>query len=166
MDAPDLGIDVPEITHFALVVRDLYATMDGYANTLGMDTWTVKRFEPPHLTHRTYRGEPAEFTMRIGKASVGDVAFELIEPLSGESYYTEQLDERGEGLNHIACFAFDSPEDVVETLTSAGYPVVQSGSFMGGNFWYVDTTPALGTAFEVTRSSDAEYDGTEVYEAG
>ena len=33
----------------------------------------------------------------------GPVVFELLQPLEGPSIYKEWLEERGEGLHHVAC---------------------------------------------------------------
>ncbi|MFH5801537.1 VOC family protein [Haladaptatus sp. CMAA 1911] len=56
---------------------------------------------------------------------------ELIEPPKGESLYTEHLAGHGEGFHHIACFAFDDTEAVIEEFVDAGMGGIQSGDFNG-----------------------------------
>ncbi|MFC6938964.1 VOC family protein [Salinirubellus sp. GCM10025818] len=78
------------------------------------------------------------------------VNVELIEPLEGESTYTEHLDSGGSGIHHVGCFAYDDPRAVVETYEAAGIPVIQSGRFEGLEFWYLDMTEELdGLMLEV-----------------
>jgi hypothetical protein len=78
------------------------------------------------------------------------VNVELIEPLAGESTYTEHLDSGGSGIHHVGCFAYDDPRGVVETYEAVGIPVVQSGRFEGLEFWYLDMTEELdGLILEV-----------------
>jgi len=51
--------------------------------------------------------------MRVAFAKIGDVEWELIQPLDDKSIYAEFLEKHGEGLHHVA---FDV-ENFHETLT-------------------------------------------------
>lgn len=155
-DIPQLDVEVPEITQVAFVVEDLEDGMDRFSNLLGIGPWDVYRFEPPALTDRTFRGESHEYSMRLALADVGETMLELIEPLEGPSIYTEHLAEHGEGLHHVACFAFEDPHAVIESFEDAGMPVIQSGNFDGVEYWYFDTADELnGTIFETAANLEA-----------
>ena len=155
-DIPQLDVEIPEITQVAFVVEDLEDGMDRFSNVLGVGPWDVYRFEPPALTDRTFRGESHEYSMRLALATVGETMLELIEPLEGPSIYTEHLDEHGEGLHHVACFAFEDPEAVIDAFEDAGMPVIQSGNFDGVEYWYFDTADELnGTIFETAANLEA-----------
>ena len=81
---------------------------------------------------------------------VPGVNVELIEPLDGESTYTEHLDRGGTGIHHIGCFAYDDPRGAVHMYENAGIPVIQSGTFEGLEFWYLDMTEQLnGVILEI-----------------
>ena len=160
-DIPRLDIEIPEITQIAFVVEDLNDGMDRFGALLGVEPWEIYRFEPPCLTDRTYRGEPHEYSMALALTDVAGTMVELIEPLEGESIYTEHLDEHGEGLHHVACFAFDDLDAVIDEFESAGMGVVQSGTFGpegtdgGVEFFYFDTAAELnGVIFETARYLD------------
>ena len=151
---PGLGLEVPEISQVAVVVEDLDDGMSRFDGMLGAGPFDVYRFEPPRLTETTYRGEPHDYSMALGLADIGGTMLELIEPLTGESIYTDHLDAHGEGLHHVACFAFDDPKAVVEQFEDAGYPVLQSGNFAGTEYWYFDTADALnGVIFETAANT-------------
>jgi len=155
-DIPQLDIEIPEITQVAFVVEDLEDGMDRFSNILGVGPWDVYRFEPPALTDRTFRGESHEYSMRLALADVGETMLELIEPLEGPSIYTEHLEEHGEGLHHVACFAFEDPHAVIDAFEDAGMPVIQSGNFDGVEYWYFDTADELnGTIFETAANLEA-----------
>lgn len=159
MDIPDLDIDLPGVDQVAIVVEELKDGMDRYRAILGVEPWTVYRFEPPDLTDTTYRGEEVTYGMLLALGFAGDVMVELIEPTIEPNLYRDHLDAHGEGLHHIAYFGWDEAEtyDVIEQFESAGMPVIQSGNFVGTEYWYFDTTDALnGVIFEtaVRRSVD------------
>jgi hypothetical protein len=77
------------------------------------------------------------------------VMVELIEPLEGQSTYTDRF-AHGDGIHHVGCYAFEEPRSVVEAYEAAGVEVVQHGRFEGVEFWYLDTTERLdGLLLEV-----------------
>ena len=153
---PVLGIEIPEITQIAFVVEDIDDGMDRFGGLLGLGPWEVYRFEPPTLTETTFRGEPHDYSMVLALTFAGDTMIELIEPLEGPSIYTEHLDEHGEGLHHVACFAFEDTEAVVEKFEEAGMPVLQSGVYGEVPYWYFDTQEQLnGVIFETATNLEA-----------
>lgn len=163
-EIPSLDVEIPEISQVAFVVEDLEDGMDRFGAVLGVSPWQIYRFEPPRLTDTTYRGEPHDYSMALALADVGGVMLELIEPLEGQSIYTDHLDEHGEGLHHVACFAFDDPEGVVAAFEDAGMPVLQSGDFAGVQYWYFDTQEQLnGVIFETAGNVDALPEPDRVY---
>jgi len=158
---PQLDVAIPEVSQVAFVVEDLDDGMDRFGGLLGVGPWEVYRFEPPRLTDRTYRGEDHDYSMALGLADLAGTMIELIEPLEGESIYTEHLESHGEGLHHVACFAFDDVDAVIEEFEAAGMGVLQSGTFgpadtnEGVEYFYFDTAAELnGVIFETARCLD------------
>ena len=66
------------------------------------------------------RGVPADFVAHISLAYVGNLQLELIQPVRGESIYTEFLAAQGPGLHH-ACWEVDDLDAAL-----AGMEPVQS----------------------------------------
>ncbi|WP_101295674.1 VOC family protein [Halegenticoccus soli] len=165
-EIPALDVEIPEISQIAFVVEEIEDGMDRFGSVLGVDTWQLYRFEPPTLTDTTYRGEPHDYSMVLALTEVGGTMLELIEPLEGESIYTEHLEEHGEGLHHVACFAFDDPEAVIEEFEDAGMPVLQSGVYADVPYWYFDTQEQLnGVIFETADNVDAIPEPDDTYTA-
>jgi hypothetical protein len=155
---PDVTFGISQI---GLVCRDLTSAMAGYARLLGWGPWTVYRLEPPLLHDTIFPGRPAEFTMLAALTQVGDVQYELLQPLEGESAYTEHLTTCGEGLHHIAIDAPDS-DDLRERL---GRPDVLMSGRIGAatRFVYLDARPSLNVILETGAGDAAELLAAYVY---
>lgn len=89
--------------------------------------------------HCTYRGRPADFVVHVALGYSGGMQLELIQPVRGDSLYTES----GPGLHHVAHEPADFrvPDDSV-----------QHGSFpgVGMEFAYVPGGP-LGSWVELMK---------------
>lgn len=158
-EIPELSVELPEIDQVAIVVEDLDDGMARFRAVLGVEPWTVFRFEPPELTDTTYRGEEAEYGMVLAIGYAGDTMIELIEPTIDPNVYRDHLDEYGEGLHHVAYFGWDEEEAmaVIEEFEAAGMPVIQSGHYEGTDFWYFDSQEELnGLMFEIGVRRDVE----------
>lgn len=141
-----------KVGQVAVVVRDLQKSLEQYWTGLGIGPWRVFTFAPPQVKELTLRGQPADFAFRAAFASVGDIIWELIEPVRGESLYTEFLREHGEGLHHVGVYV-PSLDEALVTASEAGYAVIQSGRGYGrdgdGGFAYLGTEDVISTIVEV-----------------
>jgi catechol 2,3-dioxygenase-like lactoylglutathione lyase family enzyme len=129
------------ITQTAWVVADIGKTEAHLSALAGVRHWTRLndiRFGPESCT---YRGAPADFTAHISMAYVGDMQLELIEPVSGDSIYSEFIERSGGGLHHV-CWEVDDLEAALARATTAGLSCVQRGDMAGGavRFAYLDGT--------------------------
>ncbi|OPX05080.1 VOC family protein [Mycobacterium sp. AT1] len=137
----------------AWVTRDLGATEVALTNLLGAKKWV--RMPDVHFGPDTcsYRGQPADFVAHVSLSYAGDTQLELIEPVRGESIYSEFLDGSGPGLHHVAIEAA-SPERFDEMLGDAerdGASVVCRGVMPGGmRFAYLSAAQAGVPYLEVT----------------
>jgi methylmalonyl-CoA/ethylmalonyl-CoA epimerase len=140
-----------KISQIAVVVHDLQKTMEQYVNLLGWGPWNVYRHEPPHLHHTELAGQPAEYSMLGAETHVGDMGFELLQPLEGKSIYTDWLEKHGEGLHHVAVMLhdFDESAELKKQFAKVGASVMMSGR-LGETveFYYVDTEPSLKIILE------------------
>jgi len=118
--------------HVAVAVRDMEKSIKFY-ETLGIGPF------PPligpsgaALTGKTVRGEPMDYQidLRHAKSGIGDLKFELIEPLEGETPVKEFLDQRGEGIHHLAVGVKDIKAEL-EKLKAKGVPLVDQEPRIG-----------------------------------
>ncbi|TPG33749.1 VOC family protein [Mycolicibacterium hodleri] len=129
----------------AWVTRDLGATEKALTSLMGAKTWVRTpdvHFGPDTCTHR---GRPADFVAHVSLSYSGATQLELIEPVSGESVYTEFLETSGPGLHHVCIDAgdIDAFETMVRDAERNGAPVVSQGVMPGGmRFAYVSSAQA------------------------
>jgi methylmalonyl-CoA/ethylmalonyl-CoA epimerase len=93
-------------------------------------------------------GEPVERSWRLAAAMVGQVMWELIEPLDDKSVYARFLAEKGEGVHHIAV-ATPNFDDAVAAQARRGRKIVLSGTFSGVKVAYLPTDRDLGVVLEI-----------------
>src|SRR6201987_6140379 len=110
------------ISQIAIVVWDLEHGLERYHRALGWGPWNIYRHEAPSLHHTTLGGEAVEYLMVGAEGAGGPVGVELLQPLEGPSIYREWLEQRGEGLHHIACMKHTPEESdaVKQRFTDAG----------------------------------------------
>jgi hypothetical protein len=123
----------------AWVTRDLDATEKALTTLLGAKKWiriAGVHFGPDTCT---YRGRPADFVADISFSYAGDTQLELIAPVTGDSIYTDFLDNVGPGLHHICIEA----DDLERALAERNAEVVQRGVMPGGiEFAYLSADAA------------------------
>jgi hypothetical protein len=138
-----------KVEEICIVTPDLERTACGLMR-LGIGPWKLMEINPANTTEQTYRGRPTPFTIRLGFATVGDIIFELMQPMDDRSIFAEHLRAKGEGLHHVSFSLGGVPWDErIEAFAARGFPVVQSGRWIGGvRFAFFDTATATGMSFE------------------
>ncbi|MCJ7634068.1 VOC family protein [Candidatus Bathyarchaeota archaeon] len=162
MNLDNTKIRVREITQIGLVVKDLMKSLENYWKTLGIGPWRIYTFAPPALREPMIRGKPVPYSMRLAVTEIGQIQYELIEPLEGPSVYKEFLASKGEGLHHIQSRLDDVTSELTE-FKRIGINVLMSGKFRGGEFYYMDTEPILGTIYEIVKSRSTEIPADDIY---
>lgn len=97
------------IDHIGIAVRDLEKTIAFYRETFGVTDW--QRLSLP------------ERHMDIAVCRVGDTLLEFITPTSDQAAFTKFLDEKGEGIHHLA-YAVAELEPALRTLEAKGVRLV------------------------------------------
>ena len=139
-----------ETMQTCVVTRDIYRTMDGFLK-LGIGPWAVYTFDRTTVSDMTFRGQPADYAMKLCLAFCGNMMWEIIQPTKGPSIYTEFLDKHGEGIHHTAFHCGDmSWEARCAEFERRGFKMIQSGVWQGiVPYAYFDTEEATTTAFEL-----------------
>jgi len=135
-----------KVAQIGVIVRDMDKAIE-YYQSLG-----IGPFEPLKTTStdRKAYGKPApEVKNLVRVAQMGQVQFELVQPVSGESVQKEFLESRGEGINHLG-FLVDDLDNEVAKLVEKGFKVTNSVKFIGGGgVAYLDTDKVGGVMFEL-----------------
>jgi Glyoxalase/Bleomycin resistance protein/Dioxygenase superfamily len=117
-----------ETLQVALVVRDLDATMRTYVHEYGIGPWEIYEFNPDTVSDMREDGQPVDRSWRLALSKVGQVQWELIEPLDDESIYARFLAEHGEGVHHVGV-AVPSFEGTLASQDERGNGVVLGGEY-------------------------------------
>ncbi|MEK4116967.1 VOC family protein [Paenibacillus sp. FSL W8-0919] len=148
MDQSILGTNV--ITQIGLLVNDIEATSQVYADFFGVDNpgwfWS-DRFA---IEKTEFRGIPTEARAKLSFFDMGSLQLELIEPDHHPSTWRESLDRNGEGFHHIA-FIVEGMKEKISILQRNQIPVLQHGENAQGEYAYayMDTFPQLKLLIEL-----------------
>jgi hypothetical protein len=161
-----LPFQVTAVNQVGFVVKDIDKAMEAYWR-VGVGPWRIYTYGAPLVKNITYRGRPGNWRFRIALANVGGFSLELIQPLSGESIYSEFLEKHGAGgIQHLG-IVVDNLDLVVEEARRSGYEVIQSGQGHGvrgdGKFAYLSTEDDLLTVYELMELVSERYAPERVY---
>jgi methylmalonyl-CoA/ethylmalonyl-CoA epimerase len=137
------------LIEICVVTEDHRRVMEGMVR-LGIGPWRVHTFDSSAVTERTYRGEPAEYVLKVCFAEADNVVWEIMEPIDGPTILQDFLEQHGEGIHHVA---FDCGgaawQSRLAAFAARGFQLTQSGRFAGENaFAFFGTESATGTTFE------------------
>ena len=100
----------------------------------------------------TYRGQTADYAMRIALAWLGPLRIELIEMAGGDSVYADFVQEHGYGVHHFGVLV-DDMDAALAQAAAAGLTMTMDGAGFGldgdGHYAYLDTEKDLGTTLEL-----------------
>ena len=126
-----------------------------WGNLCGVDEWKVFTFSPETLTRLTFRGEEAQYAMRLALYGSGP-QIEIIEPLAGPSLYSEWIERRGYGMHHVGYYV-DSLTDGIEAMRAHGHEPIQTGEGFGadgtGRYAYFEPEGELGLVIELIEAA-------------
>ena len=118
------------VLQVAIVVKSVDDTVRTYADEYGMGPWQIWEFNDETVSDMIIRDEKKNYAMRIAAMNIGNVEWEIIEPLDDKSIYAEFLREHGEGLHHVA-FKAENFEESMKFFRDKGMIVEQGGTGAG-----------------------------------
>lgn len=151
-DRPVLPFLDNGIAQVALVVPDLEAAVEQYWTLFGIGDWHFYTYRKPLVKQMTYRGQPAEYAMRVALSYLGPMRIELIEMVEGDTVYAEFVNDHGYGVHHFGVLV-DDIEKALAEAESAGIAMIMDGAGFGldgdGHYAYLDTEERLGVTIEL-----------------
>jgi hypothetical protein len=114
----------------------------------------------------SYRGEPAEYSMRLALSYLGPLRIELIELGEGDTVYADHVREHGYGVHHFGILV----DDIQAALTdaeAAGLKMTQDGAGFGldgdGHYAYLNTEEVIGVALELIERPKGRMPPEKIY---
>lgn len=142
------------LTQVAVIVRDIEVTKLKYAEFFGIEAPPTMGSGDFEITQTVYNGKPApDAACKMAFFNVGpNVVLELIEPI-GESTWQDFLNEKGEGLHHIA-FGVKNTDEKIAAAEKMGMTMTQRGKYGDGSgeYAYIDATKDLKCFIETLES--------------
>ena len=141
-----LGAD--KVVQVGIVVKDIEKVSRAYAEILGTEVPAWFLTDTIDKAHTEFRGKPSEARAKLAFFELKNITIELIEPVGGPSTWREFLEERGEGVHHLA-FEIKGMEEKIRLLAEHGLPLLQKGDYEGGRYAYVDGSGRLAVILEL-----------------
>lgn len=136
------------ITQIGLIVRDIEATSQYYADFFGVEKPQAFWTDPQDKAQTEYRGGPSPARALLAFFDMGSLQLELIQPDEGPSTWREHLDAHGEGVHHIA-FVVEGMKEKITLMEQRGMSLLQKGEYTGGRYAYLDSLKDLKVIVEL-----------------
>ncbi|MFX0184268.1 MAG: VOC family protein [Candidatus Hodarchaeota archaeon] len=139
-DAPVLS-KFTKVDQIGIVVRNMEDKLKDFKKIFGIEPITIMESSRESASIKT------------GFLYLGEVQIELIQIISGETLHSKFLEEKGEGIHHLAFFVDDLEKELTE-LEKEGIKVLDRGTVQGIiKFAYLDTEEALGVILELIQTT-------------
>ena len=142
------------VLKIAFVVDDIEKYLVMFAELFGIETPASDVTGSHEETQSSYRGEPTEGRARVGYIPLENIVLEFIEPVEGPSVWQDCLEQKGNGIHHLA-FIVNGVEHVIGDLEDLGLPLLQNGIFpamgaaSGGRYAFLQGLDKLGFDVEL-----------------
>ena len=140
------------VTQIGFVVRSIEKSKKIFSDFLGIEVPESIHSGNFDITQTEYRGSQAPFAeclLAFFHAN-DNLSIELIEPNGHPSAWQEFLDEKGEGIHHIA-FNIKGMKENIISCENFGMKLIQKGEYgdASGRYAYLDATEQLNTVIEL-----------------
>lgn len=147
MEDKVLGTNI--VVQIGFIVKDVEVTKKKFADFLGLPEPSANWTDDIEKSQSVYRGKPCPARAKLAFLKVGEALdIELIQPDEHPSVWREFLEEKGEGIQHIAFFIKGMKEKIA-SLEAKDMPLLQTGEYTGGRYAYIDTFKDLKTIVEL-----------------
>ncbi len=137
------------VTQIGFVVNDIEKTSQAFADFLGVEKPQWSLTDTIDKTHGEFNGQPCPARAKLAFFHVGETLdIELIEPDETPSVWRNVLNEKGEGVHHIA-FVVNGMKEKILALEGNGMKLLQRGEYTGGRYAYIDCVDQLKTIVEL-----------------
>ena len=148
------------------VVENVDETIRHFYENFGIGDWSIYTYGAPLLKMMRRHGEPCEYKSRIALGYLGGSRVEFIQPLEGETVYSEFVAKHGYGVQHLGIYVPDIEAALAEAR-AGGLHVAMEGSGFGldgdGYFAYLDTEAKFGTTLELIQRPLRRHEPESIY---
>lgn len=142
-----------QIGQVALIVKDAEKVGKNIAAMFGLEESPYEIIGEYELANTMYKGHPTPAKAKATFYHMGNLDMEIIEPMGEPSTWNDFLQEKGEGIHHIAWYV-KGIDEVRAYLEGKGMEMIQQGNWDGGQYMYFDATEQIGFIIELLQLDD------------
>jgi hypothetical protein len=133
-----------------IVVKDIELAARKWAELLGTEVPTIRINHLEGNEHYAYRGQPVSCDLKVCDIPMNGFVIELHQPIGGPSSFQEFMEKHGNGVHHIGFEVGSARDDVIASLTDAGYDTNRTlGIYPGSSWTIVDSEDTLGVNLNI-----------------
>jgi methylmalonyl-CoA/ethylmalonyl-CoA epimerase len=137
MELKNGAIQLTNLSHVGIAVKDADKTLEFLSSI-----WNIGK--PMDVTVYTPSEEDLmygeQFTAKLVQVKFGPLNLELLEPIEGNSIWKQFIDEKGEGIHHIA-LGVSNYDEVCQQFKDGGHELLIEAVFHGERWCYFATAP-------------------------
>jgi len=137
-----------KVIQVAFVVKNLEKAVKIYTDQYGIGPWKIYTISSNTVNNLVKHDNKTGFSYKVAMSYIGDIEWELVEPLDEKSIYSDFLKIHGQGFHHFA-FEVKNFDEVLTDLKAKGKKVLQSGDWQGTKFAHISTEDDLGFVTEL-----------------
>jgi catechol 2,3-dioxygenase-like lactoylglutathione lyase family enzyme len=142
----DKPFNSANICQLGIVVKNIDETVKYFGEVFGIGPFEIIQV---NYTDATYHGEKVGYCGKRAFGKMGPLQIELIELIDGKTIHEDFLNQRGEGLHHIA-FETKNLKESIKKAEALGLKITQGWSRADGlGFAYLDSDKVGGVIFEM-----------------
>ena len=143
-------IDVRGFIQVCIVVEDIEKALDRWTAIFNIERPEIRITEPSRSPDLTYRGEIAEYGMKMAVMQADGFVIELVEPDENSSTFREFLTKHGSGVHHLGFEVGDRRDAIISELEDKeGFAMRTIGFYPGSSWTGVDSEDALGVNINI-----------------
>ncbi len=147
-------LPVESFSHSCIVVGNIEQVYEQYSKIPGAELTVLKQTNTPDIAKVIYRGKSTPTIARQFFVTMGGLRTEVLQPDEHPSVWAEILERQsGNSLHHMG-FNVENAEPIVKYFAEQGMKVIQTGSYIGGRYTYIDSIEQLGMVVELLESVD------------
>lgn len=143
-------MDLKNFIQICIVVENLEEAVAYWSKLFQIKDPQIVVNEPSRSEDLTYRGEIAEYGMKMAIIEAGNFLIELVEPDENPSTFREFLNKHGSGVHHLGFEVGDKRDAIVNELeTKEGFEMRTVGYYPGSSWTVVDSEDKLGVNINI-----------------
>jgi methylmalonyl-CoA/ethylmalonyl-CoA epimerase len=163
---PVVNLSGEKVFQISMVVRDVQKVARRFSDIFG-PSWKFYDLRPKQIVLHNKELGDADCYLKLAIGNIGGRCFKLVQPVSGQSSYSEFLQKQGEGLYSFGIGTLANHDGAVAALKKSGVGIEMQGD-LGNNskFTILETVEDLGCRVEFASPPPNDASETNLKQTG